>query len=122
MDCNMVSGSVCFEPGLNVEAGACLVLVEFVVAEDFDVGELVAEDGDERGESVVLFGSEGVFRVSVGVESADVADTDGAVVYAFAVCARFFEWAAVLDCSVKVDDVVVSDGSESAFSVPLRNG
>lgn len=47
MDCSIVSRKVVFQPGLNVEAGTCLVLVEFVVTEDFDVGKLFAENGNE---------------------------------------------------------------------------
>ena len=91
---------------------------KFPVSVDGSVWVLPPEGLNESPEGVFLCRGAGVLREVVGGETPDIADADGVGVVAGAVGSDHLGRAALLDGSVKPDDVVVANHLEAPGLVP----
>ena len=100
--------AIVFEPLWDAEAGAGAVGV-FVVAVDGGDGVLFHEVADELEKGEALGVGAGVGGMAVGIQSADIGDSDGVCIVAGAMGADLLDRAASVDAAVEVDDIVIAD-------------
>ena len=84
---------------------------------DDGLGKLTMEVEDEGDEGSTLLECAGVLRLAVGVETAFVADTDGAAVEGAAVSAHFIQAAVLGDGAILADVEVIADVDEASREV-----
>ena len=84
---------------------------------DDGVRKLAMEVEDEGDEGSTLLEGAGVLRLAVGVETAFVADTDGAAVEGAAVSAHFIQAAVLGDGAIPADVVVIAYVEEASRHV-----
>ena len=84
---------------------------------DDGLGKLTMEVEDEGDEGGTLLECAGVLRLAVGVETAFVADTDGAAVEGAAVSAHFIQAAVLGDGAILADVEVIADVDEASREV-----
>ena len=84
---------------------------------DDGLGKLTMEVEDEGDEGSTLLEGAGVLGFAVGVETAFVADADGAAVEGAAVSAHFIQAAVLGDCAILADVEVIADVDEASREV-----
>ena len=100
--------AIFFEPLLDVETGTGAVGV-LVVAVDGGDGMLFHEVADELKEDEVLRLGAGVGGMAVGIEAADIGDSDGVCIVAGAMGADLLDRAASVDAAVGIYHIMIAD-------------
>ena len=100
--------AVFFEPLLDVETGAGAV-GELVVTMDGGDGVLFHQVSDELEEGEALGFGTGVGGMSIGIEAADIGDTDTVGVVAGAMGSDLLDGTARMDAAIGIDDIMIAD-------------
>ena len=98
---------------MYVEAWAGFISI-FVMTMDCGIGEATAQLTDQSAQRYTLLSGAGVLGFAVGVQTADIADTDTAIILSAGMCTYYTEGTTFFDRAVQFYDIVITDVVETS--------